>query len=61
MEEMSEESSPLTVTTKPQTASRYSEEEIRQNHREWLLKVAVNSRRMALDPEYREKRSKMGF
>lgn len=38
-----------------------SEEEIRLSHREWLAKAAASSRRMAMDPRYREERSKMGF
>ena len=55
------ENSPLTATAKPQAFHPFSEEEIEQSHREWLIKAAVSSRRMALDSEYREERSRKGF
>jgi hypothetical protein len=37
------------------------EEKIRREHREWLERAATSCRRMAVDPKYREERSKMGF
>ena len=52
---------PMAVTTNPLAFHQFSEEEIKQSHREWLEKAAASSRRMSLDPEYREERSKMGF
>jgi len=55
------ESSPLTATVKSQAFRPFSEDEIEQSHREWLMKAAANSRRMALDSEYREERSRRGF
>jgi hypothetical protein len=58
---ISEESSPLTATPKPPAFHQFSEEEIRQSHREWLVKAAASSKLMAMDPKYREERSKMGF
>jgi hypothetical protein len=59
--EVSEETSPLSSTPKPQVDSQSEDEEIRREHREWLERAAASCRRMAVDPKYREERSKMGF
>jgi hypothetical protein len=59
--EVSEGTSPLSSTPRPQVDSRSVDEELRRGHREWLEKAAASFQRMAVDPKYREERSKMGF
>jgi hypothetical protein len=59
--EVSAGTSPLCATPRALAVPLSLEEEISREHREWLERAAASFQRMAVDPKYREERSKMGF